>query len=432
MDTFGLSAAAAAVTSLLLVIIAGAAVVWVILSAPPKSITITAGPEGSTFRRWADTYQKELAQHGIELKILSSSGSLDNLQRLRGKDSPADIGFVQGGLTEGISPRNLVSLGSVAYQPLMVFYRGETPVARLSEFAGKRLALGHPGSGTRVLATTLLQANGVSAANATLTEDDAGAAAASLLEGKLDAVFLMGDSAPIQTLRTLIRSPDVQILDFVQADAYVRRYDYLNRVRLPQGAIDFGKNLPAHDISLVGPTVELIARKGLNPAISDLLLDIAQKVHGRPTIMQRRGEFPAPLVHEFAISDDALRYYKSGKGFIYRIVGSFWLASLLNRVLVAFVPVLIVVIPALRLLPIGYRLRIQLRIYRCYRPLLQLERDASGPLTRDRIRELLHRLDEIEQTVNRVKVPASFADQFYELRGHILFVRKRLKAAMLA
>jgi hypothetical protein len=99
-------------------------------------------------------------------------------------------------------------------------------------------------------------------------------------------------------------------------------------------------------------------------------------------------------------------------------------------VLVAIVPLALLLIPAIRLLPILYRWRIQLRIFRCYRPLLRIEEDAAAPLTRERVQELLHRLDEIEAAVNRVKVPASFAYQFYALQGDLAFVRKRLKAAV--
>jgi len=216
---------------------------------------------------------------------------------------------------------------------------------------------------------------------------------------------------------------------FAQADAYVRRYAYLDRMELPEGSIDLGKNLPAQDIVLIGPTVELVARKGLHPALSDLLLEAARQVHGKAGLLQKRGEFPAPLEHEFTISSDALRYYKSGKGFVYSSVESFWLASLLNRILVVFVPTLLVLIPAVRLLPILYKWRIRLQIYRRYRPLLRLERDAAGPLTRDKVQELLQRLDKIEEAVNRLKVPASFGDQFYGLRCHIAFVRDRLKMA---
>ena len=124
----------------------------------------------------------------------------------------------------------------------------------------------------------------------------------------------------MQTLRTLVRSPDVQLYTFAQADAYVRRYAYLDRMELPEGSIDLGKNLPAQDVVLIGPTVELVARKGLHPALSDLLLEVAREVHGKTGLLQKRGEFPAPLEHEFTISDDATRYYKSGKGFLYRSV----------------------------------------------------------------------------------------------------------------
>jgi TRAP transporter TAXI family solute receptor len=430
METFGLSPAAAAIVSVILVLFGLAALGWVVFTAPPRHITLTSGPEGSTFERYALAYQKVLAARGLTVTIVPSGGSPENLQRLRDPKSGVDVGFVQGGLTEGIIPKNLVSLGSVAYQPLWLFYRNPAPIQRLSQLAGKKIAVGPIGSGTHALAMTLLAANGVSSDTATLREDDVAAAAAALQSGQIDAVFLMGDSAPIQILRTLIRSDGILMYDWTQADAYVRRYAYLNKMRLPQGSIDLGKNQPAQDVALVGPTVELIVRKGLNSAVSDVLLDAAVETHARPNLLQKAGEFPAPLAHEYKVSDDALRYYKSGKSFLSRVIPSpFWVAGLVNPILVALVPAILVLVPALRLLPILYRMRIHLRIYRCYRPLLQLERDASGNLTRERARELLARLDEVEAIAGRLKVPASFGDQFYDLRGHIAFVRRRLEAA---
>jgi hypothetical protein len=289
--------------------------------------------------------------------------------------------------------------------------------------------VGDPGSGTHTLALALLQVNGITGTPTTLLNVDADAATADLLAGKLDAVFFMGDSAPMATLRTLIRSPDVQIFNFTQADAYTRRFTYLNKMVLPEGSINLGENLPAQDIVLIGPTVDLVARQGLNSALSDLLIEVAQEVHGKAGLLQKSGEFPAPLEHEISMSDDAQRYYKSGKGLLARTVGSFWLASVLNRALVVFLPLMLVLIPVVRFLPVAYKWRIQLRIYRCYRSLLLLERDAFTELTAERRQELLRRLDEMEGTVNRLRVPASFADQFYSLRGHIAFVRERLKVA---
>ncbi|HZP61227.1 MAG TPA: TAXI family TRAP transporter solute-binding subunit [Opitutaceae bacterium] len=427
-ETFGFGPALASIAALFIIAVFFLAVVWFIRSAPPRTITLSSGPPGSTLQRYAESYQKILAAYGVTLQILPSAGSQANLQQLESAESHVDIGFVQSGLAQNGNVSGLVSLGSIAYQPLWVFYRSPARIIRLSELGGKKIAVGPPGSGTRVLALALLQANGITDTSATLQNQDAEAAAADLLAGKLDAVFLMGDSASIQTLRTLIRSPEIQLYNFVQADAYVRRFSYLNKMTLPEGSIDLGKNLPAENMALVGPTVELVARKGLNPALSDLLLEAAQEVHGKPSLLQKQGEFPAPLEHEFKISEDARRYYKSGKNITHRIIGSFWLASFVNRTLVAFLPVLIVLIPALRFFPNAYRWRIRMKLYHHYRRLLRLEREAAGGVTHEREEDLLRRLNEIEDGVSRLKVPASFADQYYALRGYIMFVRARLKS----
>ncbi|MCX6953667.1 MAG: ABC transporter substrate-binding protein [Verrucomicrobia bacterium] len=430
IETFGFSPWLASLISLFLLLLAGAALLWVFLSAPPRTITITSGPPGSSFERHAKAYEKELAKRGVTLKIVPSGGSLENLQRLLDPKSGVDLGFVQGGLVGDETPPDLVSLGSIAYQPLWLFYRGTARIARISELTGKRIGIGAPGSGVHSLALALLEPNGVTTDKATLVQQPGESAGKDFQAGKLDALFLMGDSAPTQTLRALIRDPEVQVYSFTQADAYVRRLPYLNKISLPQGSFDFGRNLPPQDIVLLGPTVELIAREGLNSALSDLLLGVAQEVHGKSSgLIAKRGEFPAPLEHEFTLSDDALRYYKSGKGLTYKLVTSFWLASLINRLLVAIVPILLVLIPAIRFLPVAYRWSVQIRIYRCYRPLLQLERDAATTPSAAQTAELLKRLDAIERDVNALKVPASFASQFYDLRNHVTFVRRRLTAA---
>src|SRR5581483_5806866 len=115
------------------------------------------------------------------------------------------------------------------------------------------------------------------------------------------------------TLRQLAQAPGIQLFSFAQADAYVRRFKFLNRMTLPAGYFDLGRNVLAQDVTLVGPTVELIARKGLHPALSDIVLEVAREVNGRQTLFARQHEFPAPLEHKFEISADASRYYKSGK-----------------------------------------------------------------------------------------------------------------------
>ena len=425
-EFFGLGRAVALSAIALISLVTVFAIFWFFHSAPPNTITITSGPEGSVFRTNAEKYSKILARNGVTLKILTSDGSEENLKRLADPSFRVDVGFVQGGVVGELNIDKLVSLGSISYEPLLIFYRSLKPLEILSQMKGERLAIGPAGSGTQTLALALLKANGIEPGGATILLDlAADDAVKALLEGKLDAVFLMGDSASIQNIRTLLRTQGIQLFDFVQADGYTRRIGYLNKLVLPKGSIDFGKNIPANDVNLISPTVELIARDDLHPALSDLLLETASEVHGRAGLFKRLGEFPTPLEHEFRISADASRFYKSGKSFLYKYM-PFWMASLVNRALVVFVPMFLVLIPGLRSIPAIYRWRIRIRIYRWYRLLLALEQEMIANPASEKQEELIKSLNHIEGEVNKMKVPASFADQFYVLRGHINFVRSRL------
>lgn len=232
----------------------------------------------------------------------------------------------------------------------------------------------------------------------------------------------MGDSASSEVMRELLRRQDVHLFDVTQADGYVRRVTYLSKLELPKGSIDFGNDIPDHDVSLVGPTVELLARSDLHPVLSDMLLETAHQVFGKASLFRQQDEFPAPMERDFPLSDDATRFYKSGKKLLYRYM-PYWLASLVTRTLWAFGPLVLVMVPAARMLPQFLRWRIQLRIVRWYRSLLALEREVQKLEAHAHSQILLSRLDKIEDAVNKLKVPASYADQFYNLRGHIAFVR---------
>ena len=405
--------------------------------AVPDTLTITAGPQGSSFYRTAERYKKILARDDVTLNILESDGSPENLQRLNSTQPSADVGFVLGGELKDEKAPNLMSLGSINHQPLMIFYHGKVRHL-LSEFAGARIDIGAPGSGTRTLALDMLKANGIepkgtepkgteSKGKASFIEMDAKDPEKDLNENRLDAIFMMGDSTSSKLMRQLLRSPKIHLFNVTQADAYARRIGYLNKLVLPMGSLDLGKNLPAEELNLVAPTVELIARDSLHPALSDLLLEAAREVHSGPGLFKKRGEFPVPLEHEFRMSPDAARYYASGKTYLYRTF-PFWLASLLARALAVLVPLALLLVPALRFAPTIYRWRIESRIHRWYKVLLDLERDTFVVKTPQERVELLLQLDAIEASVNRIVIPASFGDMFYDLRGHVDFVRNRLMA----
>jgi TRAP-type uncharacterized transport system substrate-binding protein len=398
-----------------------------IASAPPRTITMSAGPKGSTFEANAQRYKKILARNGVTLKILESEGSIDNLHRLADPKSKVDIGLVVSGLTVSEDTSNLESLGSMFYQPLTIFYRSPKQITRLSELQGHSIAIGPEGTATRFIALALLKANEIEPGGTTKLLDLEGESARSaLLHRQVEAIFLVGDSSPPAVIRELLHADGVRLFDFDQANAYVRRFPFLNKLVIPAGAFDLGENLPPADINLMAPTVELVARSNLHPAICDLLIEAASEVHNHASVLQQAGQFPTAVLHTFPVSAEAARYYKSGdKSFTYRYL-PFWLASLLNRAIVVLVPLFVVVIPSLKYLPLLYRWRFSSRIHKRYGELMALEREALLPMSEERRGELLDRLREIEKSVIKRRIPGSHAEQLYLLRQHIEFVREHL------
>ena len=398
--------------------------VKLIRPAPPDSVLILSGAEDSNFHNTAKRYAKIISAHGIRVKIVVTDGSEENLQRLLDKNQAADVGLVQTGLADAEQSPGLVSLGTMYVQPFLVFYRDRRTLDRLTQLKGRRIAIGPDGSGTQLLALKMLEENDMSVADTRLLDLDGEDAIAALLEKKADAIFLTGEQVRGRRVRELMREPGVKLMSFRQADGYLRRLRYLSRLEAPEGSFDLALDLPPTDTALIGIPVELIARDSLHPAIADLLIAAAREVHGKAGMYRKAGEFPAPIEHDIPVSEEARRYYTSGSPFLYKRL-PFWLASLVDRILLVVVPLLIVVVPLSRLIAPLYRWRVRSRIYRWYGSLMKIERDMREELTAAQLDNIDRRLTEIEASVNSLQPPLAFADQLYVLREHIALVRQQ-------
>lgn len=428
MEYFDLGPTVALTIILVSSVIILTSVVFFVRSAPPTELTFISGPKGSIFHGIALKYQKALGKNGIKVNILESHGSLDNLKRIYEKETKIDLALVQSGSEEdGKKYRRLVSLGGISHQPLFFFYRGK-PIERLTEMKGKTIAIGAEGSGARKLALKILKLNGITEAPSLVTLDGEEVSKA-LLENKIDAAFLMGEDASLDVLRVLLNTEGINLMNFKNANAYVRKIDILHKLEVPEGVMNFEKNIPAENVTLIGPMVELIATKDLHPALSDMILDAATEIHGNAGIFKKRGEFPMAAENRIRLSDDAERFYKSGRGFLYRYL-PFWMASLLNRVLISFLPMLIVLVPAVRSIPAIFQWIGHLRIRRRYRALLRLEEKFIYESDPEKLKELYAQFEAIEKDVQRMRVKAIFADHFYRLRSHIDYVRRAMVSKM--
>ncbi len=395
--------------------------------APPVSLAIGTGSPGGAYHAFAQRYRDLLARDGIRLEVRPSSGSIENLRRLkedRQDDEGMDIAFVQAGIAQEGEDSDLASLGNVYYEPVWVFYRGSRTLDRLTELKDKRVAIGGEGSGNQLLALQLLIASGFETDASGLVTLGGEAAEAALRKGELDAVFVVAaPEAPV--VQRLLRMPEARLMSFAQAEAYAKRLPFLSVVTLPRGAIDLVKDIPPRDSHLVAPTVHLAARADLHPALASLVAQALTEVHGKAGLFAKAGEFPVFRDQDFPRSKEAERYYRSGAPFLQRYL-PFWAAVLVDRIGVLLIPLFGLLIPASRIVPALYAWRVRSRIYRWYGELKYLEHDIRAHFAPERAADFMERLDRIEEQANARPVPLAFTNELYILREHINLVRGTL------
>ena len=393
---------------------------------PPRTVTMTTGSEGGAYHELGKRYREILSRSDVELRLLASEGGIENLRRLSDPRSGVSVGFMQGGATGDSERKDLVSLGTVSYEPLWFFYRGRNPGRKLERLRGKRLSIGPEGSGTRILAITLLAANGIDrdvAQLLPLTPQDAGE---QLLSGRIDAALMVASwESPV--VRRLLASEDVEPVSFPRADAYTALYPYLNKVTVPAGVGDLARNRPPADVVLLAPKTSLVVRKELHPAIQHLLLDAATEIHSGAGIFQKAGQFPAAESVDLPLSDAARQFHKTGRPFLQRYL-PFWAAVFLWGLILLLIPVVGAIYPLFRVAPALYGWGMRRRIFRLYGELKFLEGDLDRRDSAGEAGDLVDHLDRLEERANHLQVPLAYTNLLYNLRRDIQLVREKLAA----
>ena len=394
-----------------------------------------------------------MAERGIGLEVVETAGSVENLKRLLASTEPGsdasfvvDLAFIQGGIATAAEKERLSGLGSMFYEPLWLFAPAAAravdsesqplnPAAlrqdqrvgdllfasaapHLNRLIGARIGVGAEDSGTRPLALHLLRANGITADNATLVSQGLDESGPALKSGELDLVFAVG-SADSPLLRRLAGEDGIVLQDLPRAAAYARRDGFISALELPAGTLDPANDIPAADLNLAAVTANLVATPDIHPALVDLLLEAASKVHGDGSLFAPAGTFPTPDHGDFPLHSDAERHYKYGPPLLQRYL-PFWLATWIDRTKVMLLPLLVLLLPLLRTLPPVYRWRIRRRILRWHVELRRIDLDLEGDTPdSDRLAELARQLEGIESEAARVQVPLAYSDALYNLRLHI-------------
>ena len=142
---------------------------------------------------------KDRKNHGIRCSVESTGGSVYNTRTIRRGE--LDFGVVQSDVQaaalagkgkfadDGAYPK-LRALFSVHPEPMHLMARADSGIAKVADMKGKKINIANPGSGTRVLAETLMQYYGLSASDFALAAElKSSEQAAALCDGKIDATI---------------------------------------------------------------------------------------------------------------------------------------------------------------------------------------------------------------------------------------------------
>jgi TRAP-type uncharacterized transport system substrate-binding protein len=410
------------IASLAAVVLAGG--IFIVMTMPPRTVVMATGAEGGANYQLGVRYRDILAQSGVRLRLVPTSGGLENLALLKDPKSGVGVGFIQGGTTTEKDSPDVESLGTVFYEPLWFFFRGE-PGADIRAIRGQRLSIGPEGSGTRALALELIKKFNLEGVIGELSGFTPQVAAGKLIAGEIDAAFIITawDSPVVQQL---MDAKGIALASILRADAYIAHYPFLNKLVLPAGVSDLLNNRPPADIVMLAPKASLAVRADLHPAIQHLLLTAAQQIHSPPGIFQKAGQFPAAESIDLPLSDEAQRFYKRGLPFLQKYL-PFWIATLVEQMIVVFIPLGAVLYPIFKFLPQIYDWAMQSKIRRLYDEMRAIESEMETQ-TGNNVDAIDAKLEDLGRRANRLSLPTSYASMLYTLRSHINLVRSRLVA----
>jgi TRAP-type uncharacterized transport system substrate-binding protein len=403
----------------------GCAALVMLGNMPPHRIVMATGPEGSAYAEYGKRYRSALAKAGVDVQLRSTAGSVETAALLRDPHSGVSVGLMQGGIV-GANTAGLESLGAVAYEPLWWFRRRENQGVGADGLRGRKIAIGPQGSGTRALSLELIKRTGMERQIGELLALDVREAADKLKAGEIDVAFMMNSwDAPV--VQQLLADERVALSGFPHADAFVALYPFLNKVIVPRGVMDLARDQPPADVTLIATKTSLVVREDLHPALQYLLLNAASEIHSGPSIFNRANAFPAAEAVDMPLSSEAARFYKSGLPFLHDYF-PFWMAALLGKLMILLIPILAVLYPMMRFLPALYDWAMRSKVLRMYGELRLLEDEMANARGSGRdMREVITRLDRLEEQANQLRVPIAYASQLYMLRNHIDLVREGVR-----
>jgi len=411
-----------------LLFLALAVLIWFAKPAPPDKVLMATGTGGS-YKVLGEKYKAYFEKRGIELKLIETHGSKENLQHLIDRKDPIQAAFVQGGMIAVDNLSGVQSLGSVDYEPVWIFYRKNTFNEGIHvsdrDITKLRINIGPIGSGTHAQAVSILKQNHLTSTAPNLLSMNNADAVNAIEQGEIDAVFLV-DGYDSPNVQRLIKNPNIRLVTFSRADAYTRLLPYFEELGVPMGGFDLGKNIPDHPIQLISTTTNLLIDDRLHPAIQVLLLEAAKEINGAKSYFSKAGEFPVYMNTEAPLSNEAKFFYEKGTPTLMKYL-PFWLAEFLERMFFLLLPFAAFAYPIIKSIP-SYRTNLaKKQINSIYKDLDKFEQNTIQTFDPNRRGEYIEVLNDMERRVLASKAAKLATADCYSLRNNIEFIRNALE-----
>lgn len=407
---------------------------WYLVPSIPNKVVIATGSKTGLYYRFGEDFKKELEKAGIKVELKVTAGSVENLKLISEKNSDVDLALVQSGVANEKNNPDLVSIAGVFYEPYWVWYRSDSfkeisgNLNTLQQLKGKRVAIGAKGSGTNTLSKELLKIHGIDSSQIQLFELSPDEALKRIQAKELDAVcFSVGVDAPI--LEKFYKLPGMSIMDFDQADSYVRQLPYLSKVFLPHGNVSLEFDQPPKNIHVIASTATLVAREDISPGFVNLNMEILYDLLKNYTRIQEVSEFPSSTRLDLPLQPDAENYMKDGPSFLYRTLPH-WLAVWVVRLLKVALPILAIGIPIATYLPSLFSLKLNLKLGKMYIALRKLEEKVlsleQSKHSIEDVKATSVELHELDQQISKIKIPTLNSDKYFDIKSYIDVLRIRL------
>jgi uncharacterized protein len=403
---------------------------WSVFPPAPEKITITSGAKDGMYYQHALRYADAMRAYGLEVTVLESAGSAQNIERLRDKSNPAQIGFLQGGFgqLDRASPSdgrtNIQTIANVDVEPVWIFSRAKE-VDSLLQLQGQRVSIGQQGSGSRLVAIKLLEQVRLEPKDLIVSETTGTGAVKALTNGTIDAaIFVASPNAPI--VSAMLAAPGVHLITLRRSAALLERIPYLEPRLVAQGMLTPTGRQPEQDSVMLTTIASVVVSEDLHPAIKRLTAAVSRQIHREAGLFHKAGDFPNLRRIDFASSPDARSTLQHGLPWIEDRLDVKW-AQFVWRLLLIGLPLALLCWALCLLVPAVMHWTIESYVNRWYGELKFIENDLeTTKLSGLDYAKHNIQLRAIHTALDNFDAPPEFMKRLFMLQQHTDFVRNKL------